>query len=316
MTATVPPSALPLTPADRATADRAARLAQLPLEPAGPTQGFLRGTAESVRSIWAYRDLLNLLFRRELKARYKDSALGFVWSLVRPLAQLAVYAIAIGSFLGASRGGKDYPIFVFAGLTIWQLFAEIVGSGTGSVIANGGLVKKIYLPREVFPLSTAASAAFNFVMQVCVLVIGTLAFRKPPHLADLPYALLSIAIVLIWGIGLAFVLGAVNVFLRDVAYLVEIMLMWGMWMSPIVYSWALVDHNLQNHPWLQRIYLANPVTEAVLGFQRAFWTAGAPADTIPHLALHMSAVLVVGIGILWLCQRVFARLEANFAQEL
>jgi ABC-2 type transport system permease protein len=302
--------------ASDASAERAARLAGLPMEPAGPTQGLLRGTVRSVRDVWGYRELLNLLFRRELKARYKDSALGFAWSLLRPLAQLAVYAIAIGKFLGASKAAVDYPIYVFSGLTIWQLFSEIVAAGTGSILANGGLVKKIYLPREVFPLSAIGSALFNFMMQVCVLVIGTIAFGKPPHLQRLGYAVLAVAIVLIYGTALAFVLSAVNVYLRDVQYIVEIMLMWGMWTAPVVYSWSLVSPHLYN-PWVLRIYLANPITEVVLGFQRAFWVDGATKKaTIDNLAGHMAVVALVGLALLWICQRIFARLEANFAQEL
>jgi ABC-type polysaccharide/polyol phosphate export permease len=295
---------------------RAADLAMLPMAPAGPTQGFFRGAATSVRAIVGYHELLGLLFRRELKARYKDSVLGFVWTLVRPLAQLAVYAIAVGKFLGASRYGVDYPIYVFSGLTIWQLFAEIVAGGTGSIIGNAGLVKKIYLPREVFPLSIVASAIFNFLMQVCVLLAGCYALRRPPHPHLVGYALLAVLIVLVWGAALAFVLGAVNVYLRDVQYLVEILLMWGMWTAPIVYFWSLVSPHLSN-PWVARIYLANPVTEAVLGFQRAFWAGGEdPDNTISNLALHMVVVLGVGVLVLWVCQRVFARLQANFAQEL
>jgi ABC-2 type transport system permease protein len=309
-------TAQPDQAASQPSAERAAHLATLPMESAGPTQGLLRGTVRSVLDVWAYRELLNLLFRRELKARYKDSALGFAWSLLRPLAQLAVYAIAVGEFLGASKAVPEYPIYVFSGLTIWQLFSEIVGSGTGSILANGGLVKKIYLPREVFPLSAIGSALFNFLMQVCVLFIGTLITGKAPHVDRLGYAVLAVVIVLVYGTALAFVLSAVNVYLRDVQYLVEIMLMWGMWTAPVIYSWSLVRPHLHN-PWMLRIYLANPITEAVLGFQRAFWSGGAAKSaTIHNLAAHMAVVAVVGLALLWICQRIFARLEANFAQEL
>jgi ABC-2 type transport system permease protein len=298
------------------TEERAARIAALPMEAAGPTQGFLRGTFQSVRDIWAYRELLILLFRRELKARYKDSALGFVWSLARPLAQLAVYAIAIGQFLGANKNGPDYPIYVFAGLTIWQLFSEMVSTGTGSILANGGLVKKIYLPREVFPLSTLGSALFNSAMQICVLILGTFVMGAPPNPALLGYAVLSMAIVITYGTALALLLGAVNVYLRDVQYLVEIFLMWGMWTAPIVYYWSFVTPHLTN-VWVERLYLANPITQAVFGFQRAFWVGGTdPKYTINNLAVHMAVCLAFGLVFLWLCQRVFARLEANFAQEL
>ena len=134
-------------------AERTLRLASEPLVPAGPVSGFVGGTADSVRGVWRYRELLDLLVRRELKARYKDSALGFLWSLIRPLTQLLIYYIAIGKFLGAERSIPDFAIYIFTGLTAWALFSEIITTGTGSIVANGGLVKKIYLPREVFPLS-------------------------------------------------------------------------------------------------------------------------------------------------------------------
>lgn len=310
-------------PAEDAKATRAARLAELPMEAAGPQSGFITGTAKSIRDIWTYRGLLNLLFRRELKARYKDSTLGLVWSLIRPLALLLVYAVAIGKFLGASRGGQDYPIYVFCGLTIWQLFAEIVSSGTGSILGNGGLVKKIYLPREVFPLSTVGSALFNFCMQLVILVIFTVIAGRPPTGTRLIYAVLATALIVIWGTAFAFVLGAVNVYLRDVQYLVEIGLMFGMWMSPVVYQWSRVDASLQGSALATQLFLANPVTEAVLGFQRAFWVRGDGTvgdggyrNTISDLGLHMTITIIVGVAFLWLCQRIFSRLQNNFAQEL
>jgi ABC-2 type transport system permease protein len=299
----------------QATRQRAEQLAALPLLPAGPTSGFISGTLQSARDIWNYRQLLHLLFRRELKARYKDSVLGFFWSLLRPLAQLLVYAIAIGEFLGASRGGSDYPIYVFSGLTIWQLFSEIVSGGTGSILANGGLVKKIYLPREVFPLSVVGSALFNFLMQVCILVIATVIVGAPPTGSRLGYAVLALGLIVVYATAFAFVLGAVNVYLRDVQYLVEIGLMWGMWTAPIVYRWSFVSPHLHND-WVRSLYLANPITEAVLGFQRAFWVRGTAADSPAHLGRNMLLTILVGLVLLWICQRIFARLQNNFAQEL
>jgi ABC-2 type transport system permease protein len=260
--------------------------------------------------------LLNLLFHRELKVRYKDSALGFVWTLIKPLAQLLIYAIVIGKFLEASRSTPQYPIYVFSGLTIWQLFSEIVLGGTGSVLANGGLIKKVYLPREVFPLSVVCAALFNFLMQLGILVAGTFISGSPPVPSNLIYAVLSIVIVILYGTGLAFILGAVNVYLRDIQYLVEIGLMWGMWASPIVYNWSLVQPHLAGHPWLEKLYLSDPMTQAVLGFQRAFWRGGNSTTTIPHLGRDMIICIAVGVVFLWLGQRLFARLQANFAQEL
>ena len=297
---------------------RAERLAATPLEPAGPRSGFVRGTAQSARDLVAYRELLGLLVRRELKARYKDSALGFVWSLIHPLAQLLIYYVALGKFLGAERAIPDYAIFVFTGLTAWQLFTEIVSGGTGSIVANGSLVKKIYLPREVFPLSVVGSALFTFAVQLVILVLATVVVGKPPSGLDLLYAPLALLVLLVYATAFAFLLSAVNVYLRDIQYLVQIALMIMFWTAPIVYSWAQV-HNVLQDGLAAKIYLANPLATATISFQRCFWVAGDrdPTTSFPDTAwAHLLGTIAVGLLLLWVCQRVFARLQDNFAQEL
>lgn len=294
---------------------RRAALVHEALRPAGPQPGFVSGTAQSVRDVWAYRELLGLLTRRELKARYKDSALGFFWTLIRPLSQLLIYYVALGKFLGAERAIPDYAIFVFTGLTAWQLFSEIVSAGTGSIVANGGLVKKIYLPREVFPLSTIGSALFNFTMQSVILLIATLLVRKPPLNLDILYLPLALLVLLLWATAAAFLLSAINVYLRDIQYLVEIALMILFWTAPTVYSWEQV-HRVLGSGWLGAAYDANPLTNIILAFQRAIWVAGNNAPGPPHIWLNLIVLAGIGAILLWLCQRVFARLQNNFAQEL
>lgn len=296
-------------------AERATDLAALPLRLAGPQTGFVTGTAQSLRDIWSYRELLVLLTRRELKSRYKDSSLGFVWSLIRPLAQLLIYYIALGKFLGAERAIPDYAVFVYTGLTAWQLFSEIVSSGTGSIVANGGLVKKIYLPREVFPLCTVGSALFNFVIQIGILVIACFAVGKPPTGTDLLYVPLALLVLLLFSVGLAFLLSALNVYLRDMQYLVEIGLMIGFWTAPTVYSWEQV-HKVLGGGFLGQLYDLNPLSNVILAFQKAFWVAGNDRPAPPHIWLNLAILTGVGLVFLWLCQRVFSRLQNNFAQEL
>lgn len=290
-------------------------LAAQPLVPSGPVSGFVSGTVDSVRGVWRYRELLDLLVKRELKSRYKDSALGFVWSLIRPLTQLLVYYIAIGKFLNAEQTTPDYAIYIYTGLTAWVLFSEIVASGTGSIVANGGLVKKIYLPREVFPLSVIGSALFNFAIQLMILLVATLIAGAPPPLVGWGYVVLGTAVLLVYATAIAFLLSAINVYLRDVAYLVEVGLMVGFWLSPIVYRWSFVQNALSSE-LLNQIYLANPVTLVVLCFQRGIWVAGADIPQPSDLGLRAVIAFLVGLPILWLCQRVFARLQNNFAQEL
>jgi len=299
---------------------RAEHLSAEPLRPAGPTQGFLRGTVHSLRDILGQKELLRLLIRRELKAKYKDSALGFFWSLARPLAMLAVYYVAIGKFLGVEQspvnrtGVPDFAIFIFAGLTAWQLFSDILVGGTGSIVGNSGLIKKVYLPREVFPLSVIGAALVNFLIQLAVLVAATAVLGTFPTGPRWGYFVLALAVLVIFSTAMALLLSAVNVYLRDVQYLVEIMIMILFWASPIIYSWKAVDGAVDGP--LQWLYLANPMTQVVLGFQRAFWVAGDVQPYPPDMDLSLVLTVAASAVVLWLSQRVFARLQANFAQEL
>ena len=288
----------------------------------------MRGTARSVQDIVGQRELLGLLVRRELKARYKDSILGFFWSLAKPLAMLLVYYVAIGKFLGIEQnprnpgGIPDFAIFIFTGLTAWQLFSDIVIGGTGSIVGNSGLIKKVYLPREVFPLSVVGASLANFGFQLAVLIGATVVFRDFPTGTRWGYALLSLAVIIVWATALALLLSAVNVYLRDVQYLVEILIMILFWASPIIYAWRMVDERVDGA--LEWLYLANPMTQVVLGFQRTFWVAGdswevngeAAASYPDNLAMMLATTLAVSLVLLWAAQRVFARLQANFAQEL
>lgn len=294
---------------------RAERLATEQMRSAGPRAGFFKGSVHSVRDIVAHRELLDLLIRRELKARYKDSVLGFFWSLAKPLALLFVYYVAIGRFLQAERSVPEFAVFVFTGLTAWQLFSDIVLGGTGSIVANSGLIKKVYVPREVFPLSVVGASLFNFAIQLAILVVATVALGSFPTGGRWGYAALSLAVLVAWATALAMFLAAVNVYLRDVQYLVEILIMILFWGSPVVYSWALV-HNAIGGSILETVYLANPMTQVILGFQRTFWIAGDSQPYPDGLVGSLWLTLGISIVLMWLSQRVFSRLQSNFAQEL
>jgi ABC-2 type transport system permease protein len=294
---------------------RSVRLAAEPWHSNAPARSLVRGSGQSLRDILGQRELLGLLVRRELKARYKDSTLGFMWSLLRPLTVLLVYYVAIGKFLGAARSIPEFAVYIFTGLTAWQLFQEIVTSSTASIVGNAGLVKKVYLPREVFPLSAVGAAIFNYATQFVILAAAIVVTGQVPTGSRLLYIPLSLAVLLVYGTAVGLVLAAVNVYLRDVQYLVEISMTILFWASPVVYSWRLVAGALDGS-WAETIYLANPVTVAVLGMQRALWVAGSSEPVPADLGTRLIIVLGVGLVLLWLSQRLFARLEGNFAQEL
>ncbi len=204
---------------------------------------------------------------------------------------------------------------MYTGLTAWALFSETVTSGTASIVTNGGLIKKVYLPREIFPLSSLGSSLFNFVIQLFVLTAATVVTGGFPAGSRWLYLPLSLAVVVVWALACGLALSAVNVYLRDVQYLVEILLMIAFWACPIVYSWQLVSGAIGGTVW-EKVYLANPMTLAVLGFQHTFWIQGDGQPVPPNLALNLIVSLLVGLVAVWVAQRVFARLQGNFAQEL
>lgn len=311
--------------------ERAQRLAALPFEAAGaPSAGHVTGFFRTLGDLWGQRELLGLLVRRELKSKYKDSSLGYLWTLIRPFVMLLIYYFAIGKILGAERAIPSYAIFVFSGLTIWGLFSEIVMSGTQSILSNGGLIKKVYLPREIFPLAATGSALVNFASQMAILVAATLVLRQFPwHLAAFDI-FPAIAVTLVWGTAFGILLSAVNVYMRDVGYLVEVGLLIFFWVSPIVYSFGFVHGAVVNagRPILEQIYLSNPMSVVILAFQKGMWIAGSTPTVLPgqtqptvslypdHLDLRLLVMFLIGIVFLAVAQRVFARLQGNFAQEI
>lgn len=300
------------------TERRVARLRAEPLQQTNVSRGLFRGFVPSLREIFARRELVVQLTRREIKARYKDSKLGFVWSLIRPLLQLAIYYIAIGQILGASRAIPDFAVFVFIGLTLWGLFAEIVSTGTSSLLSNSGLVKKVYLPREIFPISSVGAALINFMMQAAVLLFAVifLSSVKPTLSVELLYVPAGVFTILTFGLAVSFLTSALNVYLRDTQYLVEVALLLMFWLTPIVYSFTFVHQALQGS-WLEQMYLANPITISIVGAQKALWGAGSQGQVWPsNLSMLMAIAMVVSLVLLFLAQRFFARVQGNFAQEL
>ncbi|MCO7219999.1 ABC transporter permease [Klenkia sp. PcliD-1-E] len=299
-------------------------LADRPFERVNQPTPFLRGFWPTAKEIWDYRELLGQLIKKELKVKYKDSVLGFFWTLLRPLLYLLVYAVAIGVFLGSGRVIPQFGVYLFTGLLAWTLFTDILGGCTGSIVGNAGLVKKVYFPRELFPLAVVGAGLVNFLLQAVILVgayVVTWTFPAPGDLLLVPLALVALVL---FATGLGLILAAGNVFLRDITYLVEVGLLLWFWMTPIVYDWTKVrttlvdDHSLTA---LFEVYLANPMANIVLAFQRALWPGGLTEQGQPfyydgNLYLRLGVIILVGLVFVWFAQRVFARWQGNFAQEL
>ncbi len=301
--------------------ERLAAISELPFDSVGSIgkQAKPRSFSRSLSEILSHRSMLALFVRRDLKSRYKDSALGFTWTLVRPITQLVIYWVVLGMFLGAERGIPNFAIYIFTGLTAFGLFQEIVSGGTGSILGNAGLVKKVYVPRELFPLAAVGSAIFNFLIQFGILVVACIVFGNLFLSWDILYLIPATFVLIVFGLAFGLALAAWNVYLRDVAYLVDVLLMVLLWASPILYSWEMVRNVLTDHglTWLLELYTNNPITLAVLGFQKAVWGTDAQGLASPaHLELRLLIASVIGVVLLYFAQRIFTRLQGNFAQEL
>ncbi|GAA2984258.1 ABC-2 type transport system permease protein [Microbacterium terrae] len=302
--------------------DNSARYERLAAEPFAiiDSDGLHAGRpGGKLREIFSRGELLNLLVRRDLQARYRDSVLGFLWTVIRPLIQFLMYFIVLGQFLRAAEGIPQFAIYLFSGLTLFAFFSDMVFGATGSILNNAGLVKKIYLPREIFPLASIGAAGFMFTVQLVILLAAAIAVQALPDAVQMLWFFPSVVLILVYGLAIGLLLSALNVYLRDIQYLTEVVMMLAMWGSPIVYSWQMVQDAISRFSlpsWVLEIYAANPITIGVLGFHKAFWGEGTPADYPENLGLRMAIATVVGLVFLVFSHRSFIRMQGNFAQEL
>jgi ABC-2 type transport system permease protein len=277
------------------------------------------------RLIWQWRELLWSMVLANIKSKYKGSALGITWALLRPLATLLVYTLAVGYFLGASREIPEFGLFLFAGLIAYNFFSDTVVAGTQAITSNSNLMKKIWFPREVLPLATAGVAIVNTAFQFSVLVLAYVVLADAPLLSSLLYLIPGFLILLLLGLAASLVLSVVNVRYRDTQFIIEIVLQIGFWLTPIIYSWRYAVeffNEAWNANWLSDLYVFNPLTQAMVAFQQALWP---PITTVTGLDFKLfdtwlSASLwisvLVSLLLLWLAQRFFAVRQGALVAQL
>jgi ABC-2 type transport system permease protein len=282
---------------------------------------------QRMADIWRSRELLTYLVRTEIKVKYKNSILGLVWSMISPAMTLAIYFIVF-QFI-AKNGVPHFVIFLFSGLLVWNLFQVGVQTGTGVVVNNAGLVKKVSFPREILALASMGSASVFFVFQAVVMVIFMVVLHSSPAWDYLPLIPLALLAVLVLGSGLAVLLSAVNVYLRDTQHLVEVLMTAWFWACPIVYAFQNNIGAKLGPRGLTWLYFLNPLTPLVLSFQRALYAHVVVQNTVSHTALKVlpahgfawyagldAGVLGLGVVLFVVALAIFGRLEGNFAEEL
>ena len=292
-------------------------------------------------NVWAYRELLGNLVRKELKVKYKNSVLGFVWTLLNPTLYLVVFSLVFQEVLQVKV--PYYAIFFLSGLLVWNFFSTALGSGTGSITGNAQLVQKVWFPREILPLAAIGAAMVHFALQALVLVAALGIFRRAPSTEYLIALPVAFVVLLLLAAALAIALSAINVYLRDTEHLLELALLAWFWLSCVVYPYRQVAVRLgPGREWMASL---NPVIPIVLTFQRVLYN---PSDTtfgwytnpgaegprfdktgdhvqdVPALIHHpvgwyLSRLGTVGLasfGLLLAALWLFGRLEDDMAEEI
>jgi lipopolysaccharide transport system permease protein len=256
------------------------------------------------RDLWTYRELFAILAWRDIAVRYKQTVIGVAWAVVRPFLTMAVLTVVFGRLAGLPNGGAPYPVLVFAGLLPWFLFSTILNEATASLAGNANLVGKVYFPRLIIPASTAAVSLVDLGFNLIVLLILMLWFGVMPSWRILLLPVFVLLAVLA-SLGPALLLTACNVKYRDFRYVVPFLVQFGVYISPVGFSSAIVPENWRF--W----YSLNPVVGVIDGFRWCIL-----GGDFPIYAPGFVLSLVIIAFFLWSGIRYFRNTERSFADLL
>jgi len=262
-----------------------------------PSRGFMR---LKLRDIWEYRELLYFLVWRDVKVRYKQTALGAAWAILQPVMTMVVFSVFFGRLAKVPSDGIPYPVFAFAALLPWQLFAYALSESSNSLVSNQNLITKVYFPRLVIPMSAVLAGLVDFAVAF-VILLGMMRYYgivPTAAIALLPlFVLLAVATALAVGLWLS----ALNVKYRDVRYTIPFLTQFWLFATPVAYPSTLVPER-----W-RALYGLNPMAGVVEGFRWAL--LGKSQGPGPLLAVSVGAVVVLLVGGLI----YFRRMESTFA---
>jgi lipopolysaccharide transport system permease protein len=265
-----------------------------------PSRGWI---SLKLEDFWEYRELLYFLTWRDIKVRYKQTVLGAAWAIIQPFCTMVVFSLFFGKLAKVPSDGIPYPIFAYAALVPWTFFANGLSQSSNSLVGNASLIKKVYFPRLVVPVSSIISGAIDFVLAVMVL-LGMMAFYgiyPTINIIWLPFLLL-LAFTTSLGVGLWF--SALNVQFRDISYTVPFLTQFWLFATPIAYPSSLLPE-----PW-QTFFGLNPMVGVVEGFRWALLGT----DTAPGAIILVSSL--VALGLLLGGAFYFRRMEKTFSDVI
>jgi len=258
------------------------------------------GVSLNFTELWDYRELLYFLIWRDIKVRYKQTALGVAWAILQPLLTMVIFSLVFGRLGKMPSDGIPYPVFALAGVVPWLFFANGLNQSSNSLVGNANLITKVYFPRIHIPLASVLSGLVDFFLSATMLAVMMAIFRVRPniHMLWLP-AFLLLAVVTSLGVGLW--LSAMNVKFRDIRYVVPFLVQFWFFATPVVYPSSLLSQ-----PWMKMVFGANPMTGVVEGFRWAMFGKGSPGPMLLVSALVTLVILFTGVY-------YFRRMEKTFA---
>lgn len=262
-----------------------------------PSKGWV---SIRIKELWEYRELLYFLVWRDVKVRYKQTALGAAWAIIQPFLTMVVFSLFFGRLAKVPSDGIPYPIFSYTALVPWSFFAYGLGQASNSLVSSSNLITKVYFPRLIIPIATVLSGIVDFVLAFVVL-LGMMLYYGVTPTVNVLWLPLFLLLALITALGVGLWLSSLNVKYRDVRYVVPFVTQFWMFATPIAYSSSLLSQ-----PW-RTIYGLNPMVGVVEGFRWAL--LGARTAPGPIIAASSLAALIIMIG----GALYFRRMERTFA---
>lgn len=254
------------------------------------------------KDLYQYRELLKTNVKKDIRGKYKASFLGVLWSFINPLLQVLVYAIVFPYIMKVQT--ENYLIFLICGIIPWTWFTTCISGGASCITNNANLIKKVYFPREILPISIVTSGMINFLIScliILIFVVGS-GLGLSWHLVFLP---LIVIVQYVISLALAFIVSAVNVYIRDTEYAVAFILNLAFYATPVLYS---VD--MFKGSWLAWIFKLNPMAHLINAYRDMFYV-----HQIPQLS-NLLIWLVIGVVLLIIGYKIFKKLEKRFAEEM
>jgi lipopolysaccharide transport system permease protein len=254
-----------------------------------------------LKELWEQRELLFFLTWRDVKVRYKQTALGIAWAVLQPVLTMAVFIIFFNRVAGISSGDVPYALFALAGIVLWTFFANSLTNASQSLVVSAGMLTKVYFPRVAIPTAICFGGVVDFVVAFGILLVAMAAYGLVPTAGALVAVPLALAIILLSSLGVGLLLSALNVRFRDVRFVVPLFVQLWLLASPIGYPSTGLEQ-----PWIT-LYGLNPIAGAVETFR--WGLLGSPAPPVAMVAASaFSACLILSVGLL-----VFGRMEREFA---